>query len=415
MAPSSPKKPKTKLHYIQAFENFSSEMTDLEASYHALSHEILKLNQTLSVKTQELEERLENANKLQQFLDSILNSMSEAVIVIDAEASIVLFNHSAEILTGFVKEEVLGCLYQDLFAMHLSERFSPVYTLKYRESLLHQEKEIISKSNQKIPVRFSTSPIYDPLGQMLGVVEVINDLTRLRQLESVMQQMKTQASMAQMAGLISHEIRNPLGGILGNVDMLMRSSMKIDEFRPALQAIKISVDQINSVVTRFQEFAKSVTPNFQTVDLLKYLKEVLDIFKRKSALNIERIKFNIIGPDEKRSLTWSIDPILIEQVIQDILDNAVKALPGEGLITLQLKHNFPEQKNENVEICITDNGQGMDDDVVQKLFTPFFTTRARGTGLSLAVARNFIHLHRGEIKVKSQKGHGSTFVLYLPK
>ena len=338
--------------------------------------------------------------------------MTEGVVVIDVQERIVLFNYGAENLSGYDRESAVGCLYKELLGQHLSERFTPIYTLKCGECQLHQEKEIWNKSGQQIPVRFSTSLIHDPAGRLIGVVEVMTDLTRLKQLESVKQQIKTQASLEQMAGLIANEIRNPLGGILGNVDVMKQSYLKNREYQDRLQAIKTSINQINSVVSRFQWFAKSVSPNYQSIDLIQYLQDVLAVFMKNNPVDAHKITFDFTYPKSLRTLMWSIDPVLMEQALLDILDNGLKALSGRGSISIHLANHL---KNDSIEISISDTGKGMSKQVLERLFTPFFTTRSRGMGLSLAVARYFIDLHRGDIRVESHVGKGSIFKIRLPK
>ncbi|MBN1781644.1 PAS domain S-box protein [bacterium] len=411
---SSKKKITPDFHFIEAFADFHSEMTDLETSYQALSNEIQTLNKSLSIKTGELETRLEKAHRLQQFLDSILNSITEGVIVIDSRERIVLFNRGAEILTEYSRDSVIGKKYMDMIGSRYTQRFSPGYTLKYGEALLHQEKEIITRSGQKVPVRFSTTPVYDQQGRLSGVVEVMTDLKRLKQLEAVMQRLKTQASLAHMAGLVAHEIRNPLGGLLGHVDLLMQSQNP-GEQQATLDAIKTSINQINHIVNRFQLFSKPVQPHFQSVDLNKFILDVIQIFKKNNQPDPDRILIEFRPVTSKPVPLWNIDPLLMEQVLLDIMDNAEKAIQDRGKIVIRLRKKSKPARDRAMIISISDSGIGMDDAVLNQLFVPFFTTRARGMGLSLAVARNFVHFHRGEIDIKSEVGRGSTFSIKLPK
>ncbi|MBN2103872.1 PAS domain S-box protein [bacterium] len=411
MSHPSPKKCKC----AEFFGTFNQGIPEIQASYHDLSHEIQKHNKSLALKIRQLEDHLENADYSQQFFYTILDSIDEGVVVVDNHERIIFINRGAEILTGYTRKSAVGCLYKELLGQHLSERFTPAYTLKYKESQLCQEKEIISKSKKKIPVRFSSYPIFNRQDHLAGVIEVITDLTRLKQLESVKQEIRTQASLEQMAGLIANEIRNPLEGILGNVDVIMKSSHKECEYKDRLQAIKTSVDQINSVVSRFQWFAKSVKPNFETLDLIQYIKEVLKIFIKNNHIDENKIIFNFIYPRSHKTFMWSIDPVLLEQVLFDILDNGVKALSETGTITIHLLRHSGLLKNDSIEIDISDTGRGMSRKELSQLFTPFYTTRARGLGLSLAVARRFIILHRGNIQVESAVGKGSTFKISLPK
>jgi len=390
-------------------------MSDSNETHQNSIGKIEELNRSLSDKIRTLEEQRSKQDEMEQFFTSVFHSMTEGVIVIDEQERILLFNHAAEMLTGYSQKDVLGKAYNEIFGRHFSERFTPVYTLKSGESLLHQEKEIKTKFGQTLSVRFSTSPMYDAENKMTGVVEVMTDLTRLKQMETVVQQIKIQAALAQMAGLIAHEIRNPLGGILGNIDMMKQMHTDSGINTESLDAIRTSVAQIDKIISRFQRFAKPVTPQFQTLDLISYLQEVLDLFVQNHAINHPYIHFNFRFPDSVETLQWSIDPVLLEQVLFDILDNGVKAISGEGTITLKLERNPKGHRNDSVVISVADTGSGMDQKVLDNLFIPFYTTRAKGMGLSLAIARHFIYLHRGEVKVESGIGRGTVFKIFLPR
>ena len=219
----------------QAFDSFNATVSSLGISYQELTNQIQDLNLQLSDKNRQLEDNLYEVNRLKRFLDSILNSMHEGVVVIDTEGCIVLFNGSAEKLTGYSSTEVMGKEYNEILGQQISERFSPLYTLKNGQPLLFEEKVIRSKRGEAIPVRYSTSVMTDNLNRTLGAVEVMSDLTRIKRLEDEMQRIKTQSALNQMAELVAHEIRNPMGGIRGYVELL---SETLDENDPKREMIE---------------------------------------------------------------------------------------------------------------------------------------------------------------------------------
>ena len=402
---------------VNALDSFNVTVADLGSSYQKLIERIPELNTKIFEKNQQLEENFYEANRLRRFLNAILNSMADGVVVIDTEGKIVLFNRSAEKLTGFSCEEVTGKLYTKVFGKHVSDRFSPLYTLTKGISLLSEEKEIVTKSGKHLPVRYSTSLVTDNQDRTLGAVELFSDLTRIKELEKEMQVIKTQAALNQIVGLVAHEIRNPLGGIRGYVDLLAESMEENDPRRKMVNHIVESIVRLDEIVANFHFYTRPVEPHFVEMDLRSFLKDVLEFFAQKAQIKSNSIRLVSNLGSEKGSLKVRIDPVLLEQAVLAVLDNAVKAMKNGGTLRVELQEEkfLGENSRENVAIVITDSGEGMSKKVMEKLFTPFFTTRERGLGLGLSLAQNFISLHRGNIFVESEKGIGSTVTIVLPK
>jgi len=402
---------------VNALDSFNATVADLGSSYQKLIERIPELNTKIFEKNQQLEENFYEANRLRRFLNAILNSMADGVVVIDTEGKIVLFNRSAEKLTGFSCEEVTGKLYTKVFGKHVSDRFSPLYTLTKGISLLSEEKEIVTKSGKHLPVRYSTSLVTDNQDRTLGAVELFSDLTRIKELEKEMQVIKTQAALNQIVGLVAHEIRNPLGGIRGYVDLLAESMEENDPRRKMVNHIVESIVRLDEIVANFHFYTRPVEPHFVEMDLRSFLKDVLEFFAQKAQIKSNSIRLVSNLSSEKGSLKVRIDPVLLEQAVLAVLDNAVKAMKNGGTLRVELQEEkfLGENSRENVAIVITDSGEGMSKKVMEKLFTPFFTTRERGLGLGLSLAQNFISLHRGNIFVESEKGIGSTVTIVLPK
>lgn len=401
-----------------AFNSFNSTVSGLGSSYHELKEQVNALNVQLSEKNQQLEENLQEVDRLRGFLDSILHNLTDAVVVINIQGEIVLFNGSAEKLTGYQKSEILGKAYLDVFGETISERFSPVYTLRHNKPLYLEEKEIKHKSGVKLPVRYSTSLVKDNLNQIVGAVEVISDLSRMKRWESELQRIKTQTALNQMAGLVAHEIRTPLGGVRGYVDLLAESLEENDACQHMLTQIVDSVKRLEKTVNNFQMYAQPVKPRFEQTDLIRYFNEIIEYFTSSNQLNLKKIQIQFKVEPEQDALPVIIDPLLLEQALLAILDNSVKALHEGGIIRILVRpsqNSLLSDDSKQLRIQISDNGVGMPNDILNQLFTPFFTTREHGTGLGLALAKNFIKIHHGDIAVESKLEQGSTVTILLPQ
>ncbi|RKY80919.1 hypothetical protein DRQ07_05040, partial [candidate division KSB1 bacterium] len=326
----------------------------------------------------------------------------------------VLFNNGAEKLTGIPASQVIGRHYNDLFTQKVSNRFSPLYTLTSGKSLFHEEKELHIKNGKIIPVRYSTSLVQDNSGNTLGAVEVLSDLTKIKDLEEEMQQIRTQTALNQMAILVSHEIRNPLGGIRGYVDLISESLDEDDPRKEMISHITESISKLDEIVSKFQIYTRPVKPHFEPVDLIKFINDVAEFYIKRNKLNQKNIRVKYKLPENEK-LIINIDPVLFEQVILAVFDNSVKAIKNSGTIRIEIKEQISKIKNHNsVHLAIIDSGTGMDSEVCKKAFVPFFTTREKGLGLGLALAKNFVNLHHGQITIESEKNLGTTCNIILP-
>ncbi len=399
-----------------ALDSFNATVSNLGCSYDVLKKEIQDLNLQLEGKNRQLEENLYEVNRLRRFLDSILNSMTDGVIVVDTVGKIILFNGGAEKLTGFRSEEVLGELYQNVFGKKVSKRFSPLYTMASGEALFLEEKEIKSKLGSFISVRYSTSLLTDNHNQAVGAVEVISDLTRIKRLEKEMQQIKTQTALNQMAALVAHEIRNPLGGIRGYVDLLAESIEAKDPRRSMLENINTSIRRLDEIVANFQLFTRPVKPHLEVFDICKFVEEVANYFERSTGFGNLGIRQMLHCPDSTEGVCVMCDPVLLEQALFMIMDNSVKAMPQGGTLRIEIQVT-PLSKGKStgrVNIIISDTGVGIPDTVLGDIFTPFFTTREKGMGLGLSLARNFISVQHGDILIDSEEGAGTSVTIVLP-
>jgi two-component system sensor histidine kinase AtoS len=401
---------------VHALDSFNITISSLGTSYRDLKSRIEELNVQISEKNQQLEENFYKVNRLRWFFDSILNSMTNGVIVIDTSGKIVLFNKGAEKLTGYTQKDIIGKSYKKVFGKKLSDRFTPLHTLARGDSLFLEEKELEKKSGDFLQVRYSTSLVTDNQDQILGAVEVFSDLTRIKHLEKEMQQIKTQGALNQMAGLVAHEIRNPLGGIRGYIDLLEESIDKKDTRRKMTDHIIQSVNKLEEIVSNFLLYTRPVKPCFEKIHIVRFVKDVLNYFEQSNPLKKEGIRLELEAPSEIQSVQISMDPMLIEQVLLAVLDNAIKAMKIGGTVKVEIKHNESpgNAKQSHVMIAISDSGEGMTDEVLDQIFTPFFTSRERGMGLGLSLSRNFISLHQGDIFVKSEKNMGTTVSISLP-
>jgi signal transduction histidine kinase len=231
-----------------------------------------------------------------------------------------------------------------------------------------------------------------------------------------MQRADALANIGELAAGLAHEIKNPLAGIAGAMQILSSDLAKGDPKREVFEEIAVQVKRIEKTVTDLLSFARPQPPEFARVNLNEVFQAALFLVRQQS--EAKRITFQ---EDLATTLPLvSADPRQIQQVLLNLILNAVQAMPAGGKVVVRTQGiKRPEGPGEGarsvVEAEVEDTGPGIMEDIREHIFEPFFTTKHKGTGLGLAIVRRIVLEHGGEIKVKSLVGHGTTFTVILPE
>jgi signal transduction histidine kinase len=252
----------------------------------------------------------------------------------------------------------------------------------------------------------STALLYDEDGRVSGALELYHDLSKLRKLEDEIMRVKTLAALGEMAATVAHEVRNPLGGILGFAALLRKDLGDDDPRSNMVDKIIKGVENLDKSVSSLLTYAQEVHPCMKTVNLRPFVDEIIANFKMTLTQNNESSNIDVLISPE--SLEWKFDPQHIRQCLLNLLLNAHQAQPESSDIKLSVV------ADTKLNIMVSDSGSGIDDNVKEKLFTPFFTTRKAGTGLGLATVKKLVLLHKGEIKVDSVLGRGTDITIAIP-
>lgn len=213
------------------------------------------------------------------------------------------------------------------------------------------------------------------------------------------------ATLGELAAGLAHEIRNPLAGIAGVIDIIGRDLPIESPACAVVKEVKQEAIHINRILTDLLETARPKQPNFKLADLDATIAHAI-MFAREQAttrsIDIDFVNESSVQPVEH-------DPAQIHQVLLNMLLNAIQAVARQGRIVVTLAN-----RGEYAAISITDNGPGISPENLKNIFRPFFTTKGHGTGLGLSLARRIIEDHAGRIEVSSTPGQGTTFVVLLP-
>lgn len=334
----------------------------------------------------------------------VLENMSEAVIVLDQENDITLFNKSAEKLFGIETEFVLGKDIKTFQNGILS--FIPDKIKNYDLINSSFEQQIRIDNEDKF-LSFGISQLTDPDTNNISHTIVIKDLTETRRLEEDAKRNEKLSAMGELASGVAHEIRNPINAIGMIAQRLNKEFTPTDnraEYADITMLLRKEVERVNKIITQFLSYSKPIDLITKSVNIKIYLDEIFKLFE--SQAKHKNISF-ILKNNE--SFYVKIDPDLIKQAIINILQNAFDAVDKNGEVTINY---IKQQKTFTIEI--SDNGKGIPPEHQKKIFDLYFTTKKEGNGLGLSISQKIIAQHNGTISVDSKINQGTIFKITLP-
>lgn len=239
---------------------------------------------------------------------------------------------------------------------------------------------------------------------MIGAVEVIKDISERKMLEEQIRRSETLSALGEMAAQVVHEIRNPLGAIQLYVGILQRElsgdqKKLADDIASGLRSIEV-------ITSNLLALARPISPSFQEVDILGLLEEVIAF----AIYAIEENGIRLIRDYPERGLVCHVDPEQIKQVALNLILNAIQAMPEGGVLRISASKG-----NGRIRLEFEDTGVGIPQEHLDKIFNPFFSTKSTGTGLGLYTVDKILRAHGASIRVKSQVGVGTCFLIEIPE
>jgi len=367
-----------------------------------------KLEGKIEVANEELRQKIVALTEMQNFNDSILQNMSNGLITIDVEGKITYFNSSAEMILGYKAQEVKGRQIKDLFGVLAS---FAAETIRENKRFVFHETNISTKSGSNIPIEVSTLLLKNDANEVTRVVLIITNLTERREMEKQIRRADKMATIGQLAAGIAHEIRNPLAGISGAVQILADDTVKTDPRREILDEIIERIKRLNDAISNFLQFARPAPLQLSPTDINEVIQSVLFLINSQS----ETQGVSIFEEYDDNVPIIMADSEQLQQVILNIAINALQAIgenDGKTPKSIRFK-TFQDIGSSQIVVEISDTGVGISAEKLEQIFNPYFTTKSEGTGLGLSIAQRIIEEHQGTITVKSQVGKGTTFRMGL--
>jgi two-component system nitrogen regulation sensor histidine kinase GlnL len=347
----------------------------------------------------------------------VLASISDGVIVLDFGGTLVDLNPAAEQLLGVGARQVVGTPVEQLVANQPSNGWLAELA---RATLLEgvarrRAEDRLRVRGRDVLVSTASSPVHDEAGIRRGAVIVLHDLTLEQQLDTTTRRAERFASLGTIALGLAHEIRNPLSGIKGAAQLL-RASLDDPAYVQATDIIIREVDRLDGLLEELRSLSNPPALRLGPVNIHRILNHVLSLQRRAPEWGTVTLRKEF---DPSLPAVHG-DAAQLTQVFLNLVKNAVEALGGGGTITVltrietQYHVRSRSQRRQFLSVIVADDGPGVPEHIQHQLFSPFFTTKSRGSGLGLTLCHRIVSEHGGSIAYESRPGGGARFRVTLP-
>lgn len=359
-------------------------------TFHDLVSKLKEKERELEILKKNAEER---ASAIEIYDENILQSVPSGVVSFNQDLYITKINSAAENILDLKQYGVIGKKHNEIFNRPISE------FIANRKTVERAEVSYVTHAGKRIWLGLTISPLKDSLNNIIGTILVFTDLTELKAFQSQMELRERLSTLGEMSAGIAHELRNPMAVISGYTKIL---SKKVDNaLMPAVEAISREVAVMDRIISDFLSFAKPTELIPSNIDLKALIGSCINALK-DTAGKIH-ISFNaVILPVIKG------DEVLLRQSVTNLLQNAIESMPDGGDLNINI------YSDDYLNITVSDTGHGIPENIKDKIFLPFFTTKERGTGLGLSIVHKIVVSHGGTIQIDSGE-KGTTFTIRLPK
>ena len=337
---------------------------------------------------------------------AVIDSAIDGIIVIDGRGRVEAFNPAAERLFGYAEWEVLGKNVYMLMPSPYREEHDG-YLSRYQATgqakIIGIGREVTGRRKDG-----STFPLHLSVGETVMAGErrftgILHDLSARVALEERLREQSALARLGEMAAVIAHEVKNPLAGIRGAVQVIGGRLPADNKDAPMMKEIVARIDALDGMMKDLLVFARPPKPKVARIDLVPLMNSTAGLLKADNEAREVAIEVEGSAPPV------AADPDMLKMVFQNLLINSAHAMDGRGTIRIGIAG-----AGAMCRVSISDSGPGIPPEIQEKIFIPFFTTKRRGTGLGLPTAKRFIEANLGRISIESPPTGGTTVIVDLP-
>jgi PAS domain S-box-containing protein len=354
-----------------------------------------------------VEERTQKLVASERYARSLIEASLDPLVTISADGKITDVNQATERATGNSREELIGSNFSDYFTE--PEKAEAGYKRVFEDGfVIDYPLAIKHKSGKTTDVLYNASVYRNEVGEMQGVLAAARDITERKNLEKQLQDKERLAAIGATAGMVGHDIRNPLQAITSDVFLVKSELASIPDSEEkknsfeSLVEIQKNIDYINKIVQDLQDYARPLNPKAVESDL----KQIVETLLVKNGLP-KNIKVSVKVADDAKKI--SADSYYLNRILSNLVTNAVQAMPSGGKLIIKAY-----REANNIVIAVADTGVGIPEEVKGKMFTLMFTTKSKGQGFGLPVVKRMTESLGGRVTFESQEGKGTTFIVRLP-
>jgi PAS domain S-box-containing protein len=406
----------------------ADEIGELAATFNRMTNDLQAQQAALQEANRELDTQLREVSNLERYNARVLASMTNGVVTLNMEGCIVKWNDMAARITGYPVAEVEGRLCRELFASSPSFVRLLLDGIHGKGVWWERGVSFIRPDGREVPLEINTSLLEDDTGHTTGLLGIFRDLSLVRELEQRLRRADRLAAVGRMAAMVAHEIKNPLVALKTFIDMVPRRAKDPAFIARFQDIVPKEVDRVNAIMEDLLELSRPPRISPRPLDLQEILARCVALYEQQAA---ER-GIAIVQELAPALVQVRADPEYLLRALGNLTINAIQAMTAGGTLTIRTGSGVPWQSTlaettahvdlgtdddtaqPFVFIAVVDTGTGMTPNQLDSLFTPFFTTKEKGTGLGLALTHKIIEEHQGYLHVESQFGVGSTFTILLP-
>ena len=340
---------------------------------------------------------------LKENLDQILGNLQDGILLFTGDGRAVLVSESARRFLAIDRDSILGLHARDIFDRStvlghtLREAFDAGITLV--------QEEILTETGRRIQA--SLDFIHDDdARQGLGALVTLHDLESAEEIESALELSRRMAAIGRLTSGVGHEVKNPINAIVVHLELL--KTKLGDASAPAvrhLDVIDAEIHRLDRVVQMLVDFSRPVELQLREQNLCSVLGDVLAL----AAEELSTHNVTLVSRMPSKPLMANFDADLVKQALLNVIQNGAQAMPDGGALEVSL-----EDDRKSAVLRISDQGPGIPDDIREKIFDLYFTTKTGGSGIGLAMTYRILQLHHGSIEVQSKQGRGTEFLLRIP-
>lgn len=361
---------------------------------------------------EELRKNVSALDEIRSFNESILQNVYAGILTYTREGTITFINKPATDLLGWSETEALGRSLNEITGDHREGAAVSFYPDVDEESGYSGETEFMTRGGRRIPVEICLSHLRDRDGRITGVTAVFRDIRVKREMEARMRSMDKLATLGELASGMVHEIKNPLACISSAIQVLFASLRADERKKEAMDEVLRQIRRLSDTTTNLLAFARPGRPRLLPTDPEEVVRAVLFLIAQKAKEQQVKLSLDMSG-EVPRVMT---DPQQMQQAILNVALNGIQAMAGGGVLSIALRKKADTVGKEKgcFSVIISDTGPGIPDDIKGRIFNPFFTTKAEGTGLGLSITQRIVDQLGGNMKVVSEQGKGTAFIIDFP-